>query len=135
MRKKIPAKVFRFQAHFFFVKFPAQFCFKEFKKKTLFFMSFKRTIEDFTCEHCKAKVKGNGYTNHCPKCLWSKHADINPGDRAAVCGGAMEPIAVSIRRGEQVIVHRCVLCSFTRRQTANPADDTARTAELSANPI
>ena len=28
-------------------------------------------------------MKGNGYTNHCPKCLWSKHVDINPGDRGA----------------------------------------------------
>ncbi|MFA6992594.1 MAG: RNHCP domain-containing protein, partial [Candidatus Gracilibacteria bacterium] len=38
---------------------------------------FSRTIEDFVCEKCGAKVKGDGYTNHCPKCLWSKHVDIN----------------------------------------------------------
>lgn len=23
------------------------------------------------CEHCSAEVLGTGYTNHCPKCLWS----------------------------------------------------------------
>ena len=58
---------------------------------------FNRRIEDFTCEHCGTEVHGNGYTNHCPNCLWSKHVDINPGDRAADCGGLMEPIAVEIQ--------------------------------------
>jgi Zn finger protein HypA/HybF involved in hydrogenase expression len=48
---------------------------------------FKRTIEDFTCEHCGEQVTGNGFTNHCPQCLWSKHVDIDPGDRLALCGG------------------------------------------------
>ncbi|MFA5023297.1 MAG: RNHCP domain-containing protein, partial [Candidatus Paceibacterota bacterium] len=31
--------------------------------------NFKRQIEDFVCEHCGEKVVGNGYTNHCPRCL------------------------------------------------------------------
>lgn len=37
--------------------------------------NFTRVIEDFICENCGTEVKGNGYTNHCPKCLWSKHVD------------------------------------------------------------
>ena len=49
--------------------------------------TFIRKTEDFICEHCGREVRGNGYTNHCPYCLWSKHVDINPGDRAAGCGG------------------------------------------------
>ena len=60
---------------------------------------FQRTIEDFTCEQCNFAVKGNGYTNHCPKCLWSKHVDVNPGDRAATCGGLMEPIGAEVGGG------------------------------------
>lgn len=98
-------------------------------------MAFTRTTEDFVCERCGAAVRGNGYTNHCPRCLWSKHVDENPGDRAAVCGGAMEPVAVAARGGEYIITHRCARCGFTRRQTVDPADDTARITELSANPL
>ena len=47
-------------------------------------MSFTRKVEDFTCEHCGREVHGNGYTNHCPHCLHSKHVDVNPGDRAGL---------------------------------------------------
>ncbi|HCR42265.1 TPA: hypothetical protein DIV45_02815, partial [Patescibacteria group bacterium] len=37
--------------------------------------NFIRTKEDFTCENCGHRVKGSGYTNHCPKCLYSQHVD------------------------------------------------------------
>ena len=37
--------------------------------------------------------------------------DDRPGDRAATCAGAMEPIAVWVRRGgEWAIIHRCREC-------------------------
>ena len=46
-------------------------------------MRFIRREENFVCEVCGAKVKGTGYTNHCPQYLWSKHVDkLIPGDRA-----------------------------------------------------
>lgn len=83
---------------------------------------FKRTVEDFTCEHCGARVKGSGYTNHCPKCLWSKHVDKEPGDRKEVCGGMMEPVALEGSSPEYRIVHHCVRCGATRRISADPAD-------------
>jgi hypothetical protein len=51
---------------------------------------FQRTREDFTRERCRTFVKGGGYTNHCPECLWSKHVDVNPGDRQATCQGLKE---------------------------------------------
>ena len=35
--------------------------------------NFQRHVEDFECEHCGAFVEGDGYTNHCPACLWCKH--------------------------------------------------------------
>lgn len=84
---------------------------------------FQRKIEDFECEHCGAEVKGNGYTNHCPKCLWSKHVDVNPGDRAEVCGGMMEPIEVEKRGEEFFIIHKCVKCGFRRANIAEQEDD------------
>jgi hypothetical protein len=55
------------------------------------------------------------YRNHCPACLWSRHVDVLPGDRAADCGGLMEPIGVEHRHGKgMVIVHRCQRCGVTR---------------------
>ncbi len=77
-------------------------------------MTFKRTKEDFTCEHCGALILGNGYTNHCSQCLWSKHVDKDPGDREELCKGMMEPWEVESKSGGFRIVHRCVACGFTR---------------------
>lgn len=84
---------------------------------------FIRRKEDFTCEKCGAFIKGAGYTNHCPKCLWSKHVDVHPGDRAEACGGMMKPIAAELKRNEYIIVHRCGRCGLVRRNTAAPSDD------------
>jgi hypothetical protein len=52
---------------------------------------FTRRKEDFVCENCGEHVKSGGYTNHCPNCLYSKHVDINPGDRMSECRGMMRP--------------------------------------------
>lgn len=84
---------------------------------------FQRTPEDFTCGHCGAQVKGNGYTNHCPKCLWSTHVDINPGDRAALCGGLMEPIRIEGPATEPRIIHRCTKCGLERPVKSAIDDD------------
>ena len=84
---------------------------------------FQKKIENFTCEHCGSEVVGNGYTNHCPKCLWSKHVDVNPGDRAATCGGMMKPIEIENNKGEWAIVHECIVCGYKKRNTMSPHDD------------
>jgi predicted RNA-binding Zn-ribbon protein involved in translation (DUF1610 family) len=86
-------------------------------------MSFTRKKEDFICEHCGIEVIGTGYTNHCPKCLWSKHVDVDPGDRAATCGGMMEPVNVEIVGREQKILYRCVKCGFERKNKVGERDD------------
>ena len=79
---------------------------------------FAKNDSGFVCSHCGKKVEPLGYTsrNHCPFCLWSLHVDVNPGDRAAGCGGEMEPVRVEpdARRG-YVIVHRCTRCGAERR--------------------
>ncbi len=84
---------------------------------------FQRNIEDFTCEQCGEKNIGNGYTNHCSKCLWSKHVDVHPGDRAESCGGLMCPKKIDLEKGEYIITHVCTKCGFERRNTLNKKDD------------
>lgn len=93
---------------------------------------FTRTIEDFTCGHCGNFVKGNGYTNHCPKCLYSRHVDINPGDRQADCHGLMAPVGLEIKSAEYLIIQRCEKCGHERKNHAVPEDDFDEILKLSA---
>ncbi len=83
---------------------------------------FQRLIENFACENCGESVSGDGYTNHCPVCLWSKHVDINPGDRAAECLGLMEPVGVEKKKDEYRILHRCAICSYEKWNRAKSED-------------
>jgi len=76
---------------------------------------FQRKIEDFVCVKCGTKTKGTGYTDHCPKCLWSRHVDINPGDRQSSCDGQMEPLDVEVKDGENIIYYKCQCCGFKHR--------------------
>ncbi len=84
---------------------------------------FKRTKEDFKCDKCGFYAKGNGYTNHCPVCLWSKHVDINPGDRASECFGMMKPIDVLTKAGEYIIFHKCIKCGHEKRNKTSKDDN------------
>ena len=77
-------------------------------------LKFKKTIEHFTCENCNTKVQGDGFTNHCPNCLWSKHVDIYPGDRACACGGLMEPVESILKKQEYFVKQKCITCGFYR---------------------
>jgi len=80
------------------------------------------TNEAFTCLHCGTQVAplANGSVrNHCPACLWSRHVDENPGDRAADCGGALQPVrAESHPKKGWIIIHRCTECGMERRNKA-----------------
>lgn len=84
---------------------------------------FQKNVEDFVCEKCGQGVMGDGYTNHCPNCLWSKHVDINPGDRLASCGGMMRAINVVTEKGQYVLTHRCEKCGFERRKKVEREDN------------
>ncbi len=76
---------------------------------------FQRKIEDFTCAQCGQAVTGDGYTNHCPRCLWSRHVDDAPGDRAALCQGMMRPVGSERRGGDFFVTQECVVCGFRRK--------------------
>ena len=86
---------------------------------------FIKVKENFVCDNCGTKVVGTGYTNHCPNCLWSKHVDVNPGDRQSPCGGLMPPIGLTKKNGEDKIIHECRVC---RQQKLNKV-------EISDNPV
>ena len=86
---------------------------------------FQKMLEDFECEHCGHAQEGTGYTNHCECCLWSKHVDVNPGDRAALatCGGLMEPVAIATKKGAHRVLQRCVECEHERWNKTQEYDD------------
>ena len=95
--------------------------------------NFIRKKEDFVCEVCGAKVIGTGYTNHCPKCLWSKHVDQDvPGDRLATCQGLMEPAGVEFLHGKYTLIHRCQKCAKTSRNKTSSEDNFEKILYLSS---
>lgn len=87
----------------------------------------------FACIHCGRFVPeaalGTGQRNHCPHCLWSRHVDIRPGDRNALCRAAMEPIALWVSAGEELrILHRCSGCGMIKSNRL-AGDDSETTVE------
>ena len=73
---------------------------------------FQKRKEDFVCENCGYEVKGDGFTNHCPKCFFSKHVDIFPGDRLEDCGGLMELVDFYHSRGRYILTFKCQKCGY-----------------------
>lgn len=74
----------------------------------------------FICSHCGKKVNirapGTKNRNHCPHCLYSLHVDKRVGDRRSKCGGLMEPIGKFYKDdGEEVLIHKCLECSYIRK--------------------
>lgn len=74
----------------------------------------KKENNAFYCENCQRKIGAltNGfYRNHYPYCLYSKHVDVFPRDRASTCLGLMEPVDLKkhSKKGYQV-VHQCQTC-------------------------
>ncbi len=97
---------------------------------------FKKVTEDFICEFCYQLVQGDGYTNHCPYCLMSKHVDLlTPGDRASDCNGLMRPIATQIKSGRFIVFHRCTKCNKVTRNKAGKSDNVDLLIELSSKPV
>ena len=95
----------------------------------------------FHCVHCSQPVVpdafGTAHRNHCPWCLWSRHVDDEePGDRAAECRGAMEPIAVWARPGgDWAIIHRCRTCGELRSNRIAGDDNELALVSLAARAL
>ena len=76
------------------------------------------------------------HRNHCPRCLCSVHLDNEPGDRAANCGGVMEPIAVWVRKGgEWAVIHRCRECGTLSSNRTAADDNPALLISIAAKPL
>ncbi|MEM0106828.1 MAG: RNHCP domain-containing protein [Candidatus Micrarchaeaceae archaeon] len=84
---------------------------------------FIKRKENFICKHCGMHIKGNGYTDHCPYCLWSLHVDINPGDRQSNCGGLMKPIRTIYENSSIIIYYKCTKCNIMKRVKAAKDDN------------
>lgn len=94
--------------------------------------------EPFVCAHCGASVAPHGRTarDHCPRCLRSLHVDVVPGDRAAGCGGLLDPTAVEGPMSAPRLVYRCRMCGERRVNRAildgEDPDDWALIARIAA---
>lgn len=96
---------------------------------------FQRKIENFICDNCGFEVKGNGWTNHCPRCLYSKHVDINPGDRLNTCGGLMKPIKIECKNQKYIVIHKCVKCGFEKKNKISENDSFEEILKISKNNV
>jgi hypothetical protein len=97
--------------------------------------------DSFRCRRCRLDVPltapGTQHRNHCPNCLWSRHVDADvPGDRAAGCAAAMEPIGVSVRAdGEWALVHRCTACATVHVNRIAGDDNPLALMRLAVRPL
>ncbi len=92
------------------------------------------------CRRCGGEfppdAPGTRHRNHCPWCLWSVHLDNRPGDRAADCGGGMEPIAIHARAdGEWLIVHQCRTCHIVHINRIAGDDSERELLALAVRPL
>lgn len=88
--------------------------------------------EKFTCENCGKNVTKLGYTSrdHCPYCLYSKHVDINPGDRSNECKGLLKPIDIEKYKDTYKIIYKCQKCEQTHKNIMANDDDMNLIIEL-----
>ena len=74
---------------------------------------FNMIDECFICQNCGEQVNKLNYTarDHCPHCLYSKHVDVMPGDRANTCLGLMKPIGIEKYKNTYKIIYKCSKCN------------------------
>ena len=96
---------------------------------------FNELDEEFICDNCHKKVNKLEYSSrdHCPYCLYSKHVDINPGDRQNDCKGSLEPVSIEIsNRKGYVIIYKCKKCGMIHKNKAADDDNMDLIIDLSS---
>lgn len=95
---------------------------------------FNMVDESFICLNCGKEVKKLEYSarDHCPFCLYSKHVDINPGDRANTCQGMLEPIDIEKFKNTFKIIYKCKKCNEMHKNIIAMDDDMDLIIKLSA---
>ena len=88
--------------------------------------------ENFECEYCHKKVEKLKYSarDHCPYCLYSKHVDINPGDRSNSCQGLLKPIDIEKFKDTYKIIYRCERCNQIHKNIVATDDNFDKIIEL-----
>ena len=86
---------------------------------------FLEKDDEFICENCHKKVEKLKYSSrdHCPYCLYSKHVDINPGDRLNNCQGLLEPIDIEKFKNSFKIIYKCQKCNKYHKNAIAKDDD------------
>ena len=94
---------------------------------------FNMIDENFICDNCKRKVSQLGYTarDHCNYCLYSKHVDINPGDRLNNCKGLLIPIGIEKFKDTFKIIYKCDKCNKIHKNIMAKDDNYDLIIELS----
>lgn len=94
---------------------------------------FTMKDEEFICENCLKKVEKLNYTarDHCPYCLYSKHVDINPGDRQNTCKGLLQPISIEKFKNTYKIIYKCQKCNQIHKNIIANDDDYNKIIEIS----
>ena len=96
---------------------------------------FTKLDEEFICENCKQKIEKLNYTtrDHCNHCLYSKHVDINPGDRQNPCKGLLKPIGIEKFKNTYKIIYKCEKCNEIHKNIMATDDNMDLIIELSKN--
>ena len=96
---------------------------------------FNMVDEEFICENCNKEISKLNYTarDHCNYCLYSKHVDINPGDRKNDCHGLLVPIGIEKFKDTYKIIYRCNKCGQLHKNVMASDDDMNEIIKLSVN--
>lgn len=86
---------------------------------------FTMKDESFICNNCGYLVEPLKYSarDHCPKCLYSIHIDINPGDRSNTCLGNLVPIGIEKFKDTYKIIYKCSKCKEIHKNIMARDDD------------
>lgn len=95
--------------------------------------NFTMRDEEFICENCGQHVLPLKYTarDHCPHCLYSKHVDIMPGDRANNCQALLKPIGIEKFKDTYKIIYKCTKCNEPHKNIMAKDDNMDLIIELS----
>ena len=96
---------------------------------------FYMNDEEFICDNCHRKVEKLHYSSrdHCPYCLFSKHVDVTPGDRANKCRGVLEPIGIDKYKNTYKIIYKCLKCGQIHKNIAANDDNFDEIISLSTH--
>ena len=97
--------------------------------------TFSSNDNSFICENCNNNVEKLNYSSrdHCNQCLYSKHVDINPGDRKNKCQGLLIPIKIEKFKNTYKIIYRCQKCNQIHKNRMAKDDNMDVIIELSKN--